>query len=251
MARRAGWDSALKKAADLCGEKKYQVQNIKNQEQTAGNEPNHTATLTKIFTTFKNGLNSGSAKKPKQYLQSRGLLRLLSEAEAQIGYNSAQFHHRGKLNQADQQACIQAGLLIPSKRKNPNTNGTVYTPFAKDCIIFPLKNTQNQTVSFYGRSIRTDAIHGVSMRGVSMRGDSMTTVEIRNLVTIHSDPYTAMQSAHAIAILTEWDEFKTYDWQKVYDQMLKPAFVFDGRNIVDKKQLTAIGFELYNIGKGE
>jgi UDPglucose 6-dehydrogenase len=60
-----------------------------------------------------------------------------------------------------------------------------------------------------------------------------------------------MQSAHAIAMLTEWDEFKTYDWEKVYNEMLKPAFVFDGRNIVDKDQLDTIGFDVYNIGKGK
>lgn len=68
-------------------------------------------------------------------------------------------------------------------------------------------------------------------------------------VVVHSNPYTTMQSAHAIAILTEWDEFKTYDWQKVYENMLKPAFVFDGRNILDREALTSIGFELKSIGK--
>lgn len=68
-------------------------------------------------------------------------------------------------------------------------------------------------------------------------------------VRIHSDPYSAMQSAHATAILTEWDEFKTYDWQKVYTEMLKPSFVFDGRNIVDKEQLSRIGFEYIGIGR--
>jgi UDPglucose 6-dehydrogenase len=83
------------------------------------------------------------------------------------------------------------------------------------------------------------------------QGEVMSIEEIRSLVTVHSDPYSAMQSAHATAILTEWDEFKTYDWQKVYNAMLKPAFVFDGRNIVDKNQLDEIGFEVYNIGKGK
>ncbi|RXQ93873.1 UDP-glucose 6-dehydrogenase [Ancylomarina salipaludis] len=82
------------------------------------------------------------------------------------------------------------------------------------------------------------------------QGEIMSMDEIRSLVTVHNDPYEAMASAHATAILTEWDEFKSYDWQKVYNDMLKPAFVFDGRNIVDKKQLSEIGFEVYNIGKG-
>jgi DNA primase len=70
-----------------------------------------------------------------------------------VGYNSGQFHHRGKLSEADQQACINAGLLIPYNGSVPNANGTTYTAFAKDCVMFPLKNRQNQIVSLYGRSI--------------------------------------------------------------------------------------------------
>jgi UDPglucose 6-dehydrogenase len=49
-------------------------------------------------------------------------------------------------------------------------------------------------------------------------------------------------------VLTEWDEFKAYDWQKIYDHMLKPAFIFDGRNILDKQQLECIGFVYKAIG---
>ena len=46
----------------------------------------------------------------------------------------------------------------------------------------------------------------------------------------------ATKEAHAIAILTEWDEFKTYDWKSIHEQMLKPAFVFDGRRLLDKEK---------------
>ncbi|MFN3757306.1 MAG: UDP binding domain-containing protein, partial [Flavobacterium sp.] len=60
--------------------------------------------------------------------------------------------------------------------------------------------------------------------------------------------YDACKEAHAIALLTEWDEFKTLDWQKIYDKMKKPAFIFDGRNILDKNKLTKIGFQFYGIG---
>ena len=80
---------------------------------------------------------------------------------------------------------------------------------------------------------------------------SEATRDLLNRVTVHQNPYDAMKDAHAIAILTEWDEFKSYDWQKVYKDMLKPAFVFDGRNVADKEQLAEIGFEVYNIGKGK
>jgi len=70
----------------------------------------------------------------------------------------------------------------------------------------------------------------------------------QNVNTV-SDPYEACNDAHAIAVLTEWDEFKTYDWQRIYDQMQKPAFVFDGRGVLDQLQLKNIGFQVYVIGK--
>ena len=63
-----------------------------------------------------------------------------------------------------------------------------------------------------------------------------------------SNPYMAMEGAHAIAVLTEWDEFKTYDWQRIYNSMRKPAFVFDGRNVLDRKVLEKIGFQYKEIG---
>ncbi|WP_121967355.1 UDP-glucose 6-dehydrogenase [Myroides sp. N17-2] len=69
-------------------------------------------------------------------------------------------------------------------------------------------------------------------------------------LTTHTDPYTALEAAHGIAILTEWDEFKEYDWQRIYDNMQKPAFIFDGRDILDHQALENIGFEVYTIGKG-
>ena len=64
----------------------------------------------------------------------------------------------------------------------------------------------------------------------------------------YSNPYEACENAHAIAVLTEWDEFKTYDWEKIYDSMLKPAFVFDGRNLLDGEKLKSIGFVYQSIG---
>jgi UDPglucose 6-dehydrogenase len=67
-------------------------------------------------------------------------------------------------------------------------------------------------------------------------------------ITVSTDPYATCKGAHAIAILTEWDEFKQYDWQKIYDEMQKPAFIFDGRNLLSGDQLRAIGFVYQAIG---
>uniref|UniRef100_A0A7S3YEW7 UDP-glucose/GDP-mannose dehydrogenase C-terminal domain-containing protein n=1 Tax=Lotharella globosa TaxID=91324 RepID=A0A7S3YEW7_9EUKA len=73
--------------------------------------------------------------------------------------------------------------------------------------------------------------------------------EFKDCVSIATDPYEAVKDAHAIAIMTEWDEFKGYDYKKMYDSMAKPAFIFDGRLILDHKKLLQIGFEVYAIGK--
>mmetsp|Transcript_25928 Transcript_25928/g.31963 ORF Transcript_25928/g.31963 Transcript_25928/m.31963 type:complete len:476 (-) Transcript_25928:240-1667(-) len=63
------------------------------------------------------------------------------------------------------------------------------------------------------------------------------------------DAYSATEGSHAIAIMTEWDEFKTLDYEKIYKSMSKPAFIFDGRNILDHDKLRKIGFEVHAIGK--
>jgi len=72
--------------------------------------------------------------------------------------------------------------------------------------------------------------------------------ENSDYVKVVHDPYEACKDAHAIAVLTEWDEFKTYDWQRIYDNMLKPAHLFDGRNILDRNELEAIGFKVSAVG---
>lgn len=76
-----------------------------------------------------------------------------------------------------------------------------------------------------------------------------TVPGFKDLVVTSHCPYEAAKGAHAIAVLTEWDEFKEYDYQRIYDSMAKPAFIFDGRNILDQKMLRSIGFENYAIGK--
>jgi UDPglucose 6-dehydrogenase len=59
----------------------------------------------------------------------------------------------------------------------------------------------------------------------------------------------ACNGAHAVAVLTEWDEFKTLDWAAIFESMVKPAFVFDGRNILDHAHLRELGFIVYALGK--
>ncbi|NGF56549.1 nucleotide sugar dehydrogenase [Parapusillimonas sp. SGNA-6] len=73
--------------------------------------------------------------------------------------------------------------------------------------------------------------------------------ENRRLVKVVQDPYEACDRAHAVAVLTEWDEFTAYYWQRIYDKMYKPAFLFDGRGLLNVQQLKEQGFMIYSIGR--
>lgn len=68
-------------------------------------------------------------------------------------------------------------------------------------------------------------------------------------ISVVWDAYEATKNAHGVCVLTEWDEFKNLDYGKIYENMEKPAFVFDGRNVVDAEKLRKIGFIVYSVGK--
>jgi len=78
---------------------------------------------------------------------------------------------------------------------------------------------------------------------------SRSESENENYLSSENDPYKAVEGAHALAIITEWDEFKTYDWKKIYASMSKPAYIFDGRNLLNKQELETIGFSYKGIGQ--
>jgi DNA primase len=139
----------LIKAAELCGlhsenpkTKKFQVEKLPAE--------NYKETLSKAFESFRNGLHSPISKRAKEYINVRGL----DISKLEMGYNSGQYHHRGKLSQDELNDWIATGLLVPYNGSVPNSSGTTYTAFAKDCIIFPLKDKKNQIVSLYGRGIQ-------------------------------------------------------------------------------------------------
>jgi len=63
------------------------------------------------------------------------------------------------------------------------------------------------------------------------------------------DPAAAAAGAGAIALLTEWDAYRRLDYESIFASMEKPAFIFDGRNILDHRRLFEIGFNVFPIGK--
>jgi UDPglucose 6-dehydrogenase len=86
--------------------------------------------------------------------------------------------------------------------------------------------------------------------------DAMTEFKYHNMVMdekkliFESSAKAAADGAHAIVVLTEWDEFKTLPYKDFHAKMMKPAFIFDGRGILPHSELENIGFEVHVIGKG-
>ncbi len=74
-------------------------------------------------------------------------------------------------------------------------------------------------------------------------------LDIADRVTFEPDPYKAAKGAHAVAIMTEWDLYRNLDYERILASMEQPAFLFDGRNILDHRQLFELGFNVFPIGK--
>lgn len=72
--------------------------------------------------------------------------------------------------------------------------------------------------------------------------------QVLQAINIHNNPYDTTNNAHALVICTEWDEFLTLDYKKIYDHMFKPAFIFDGRKMLNVEKLQNIGFHVETIG---
>lgn len=73
--------------------------------------------------------------------------------------------------------------------------------------------------------------------------------DVKEGVSFEKDPYAAAEGASAIAVMTEWKVYAELDYDRIYKSMVKPAFVFDGRNILDRQKLFKAGFNIYATGK--
>jgi UDPglucose 6-dehydrogenase len=77
----------------------------------------------------------------------------------------------------------------------------------------------------------------------------LSRTELESRVVVEPDAYAATEGAHAVAVITEWDCFRQLDFRRIYASMNKPAFAFDGRNILPHGMMRSIGFEVHAIGK--
>ena len=68
-------------------------------------------------------------------------------------------------------------------------------------------------------------------------------------VNFFDDPYDAINGVQATIIMTEWNEFQSLDWKKVYKSMENPKIIFDGKNFLDQKLIQDLGFEYFAVGR--
>jgi UDPglucose 6-dehydrogenase len=83
----------------------------------------------------------------------------------------------------------------------------------------------------------------------ALKNAAMDLSDMEGKITYIDDPYKAATGCHALVILTDWDLYRRLDYRKIYRSMVKPAFIFDGRNIADREKCHSIGFNVYSIGK--
>jgi UDPglucose 6-dehydrogenase len=73
--------------------------------------------------------------------------------------------------------------------------------------------------------------------------------DVKKGLSFETDPYCAAEGAHAVALLTDWKLYQDLDYQRILRSMERPAFLFDGRNLLDHKKLFELGFNVFAIGK--
>lgn len=118
--------------------------------------------------------------------------------------------------------------------------------------VFDPKVTREQaTQEFVDHGIlpSVSAISPAGSPSASGQMHSMGIEQFNSQFILVDNPKEAVVNAHAIVILTEWDMFKTLPYEEYYSSMAKPPFIFDGRNILNHKQIANIGFQVHAIGK--
>ena len=110
-------------------------------------------------------------------------------------------------------------------------------------------DTRETAALYVTQKLMTEKAHVVISDPKAIKNAKIDLKEYGNDIEYQEDPYKAAKGAHAIAVVTEWDLYKELDYEKIYNEMEKPGFIFDGRNILDHEKLFNIGFEVHPIGR--
>lgn len=112
-------------------------------------------------------------------------------------------------------------------------------------------DTRESPAVFIAKNLVEEKAEVIVTDPEALRNARIDLEGINGKVSFVEDPYEAADGCDAIAVVTEWDTYRDLDYEKLYRSMVKPAFIFDGRNILDHKELFEIGFNVFPIGKAE
>jgi UDPglucose 6-dehydrogenase len=110
-------------------------------------------------------------------------------------------------------------------------------------------DTRESAAIYIARRLLEEQAQLVVSDPQALRNAKVDLADVADQVAFVEDPYQAADGAHALAVLTEWSLYRGLDYEKIFAAMQKPAFLFDGRNIVDHQQCYEIGFNVYPIGR--
>ncbi|MBU4074932.1 MAG: nucleotide sugar dehydrogenase, partial [Proteobacteria bacterium] len=110
-------------------------------------------------------------------------------------------------------------------------------------------DTRESPAIFVARRLLEERAEVVISDPKAMQNARLELAGAKGRISYVEDPARAAEGCHAIALLTEWDVYRELDLQKIFKTMEKPAFLFDGRNILDHRRCFAIGFNVYPLGK--
>ena len=112
-------------------------------------------------------------------------------------------------------------------------------------------DTRESPANLVVRDLLAEHAHPVVTDPKAIHDAKRDLADVLSQVEFEEDPYKAAEGAHAVVVCTEWKCFAELDWKRIYKGMAKPAFVYDGRNILDAVALREIGFDVANVGKGK
>ena len=110
-------------------------------------------------------------------------------------------------------------------------------------------DTRESPALFIARRLLEEKAEVVVTDPKALRNAKTDLTGVPGCVSFVEDPYAAAEDCHALAVLTEWDVYRKLNYERIFATMEQPAFVFDGRNLLDHKKLFEIGFNVYPIGK--
>lgn len=110
-------------------------------------------------------------------------------------------------------------------------------------------DTRESPAEHVTRGLLAEHAHVVITDPKALANAKLDLKGVEGHIEFEADPYRAAAGAHAIAVATEWALYRTLDYRRIFDSMEKPAFVFDGRNILDHHALFELGFNVFPIGK--